>query len=78
MFDINTTPDEFARACRKNGFMVLPFEPNDADLNAIAKSFPIAGGRKWHAEKAYASLVSRRREEADVISGDGKAPRIDL
>ena len=74
--DIQRSPEEVHRLCTKHGFMILPFEPNDADIGAIACSFPITGGRKFHAQKAYESLVARRRSHQEKPDTPVKAPII--
>ena len=67
--------DKIIEALRVKGFMILPFEPSEADIQAIARSFPITGGRKFHAEKAYAALVARRK---GIVESPPRTERKDI
>jgi hypothetical protein len=68
MKDLNTTDDEFLRACREHGFMLLPYEPNGADLRAIGSVLGWGGNSEALPRAVYDALVNRRRNEPDVRS----------
>lgn len=74
--DIQRSPEEFQRLCAKHGFMVVPFEPNEADLQAMRRALPLSGGARSYVREAYAALVDRRRPLEFMPDKPVKAPII--
>ena len=62
-------PEDIIIGLRKHGFMVLPFEPNEADVGVILTAMR----RRQAASRScaldvYEALVARHRAESDVKS----------
>lgn len=79
--DLTTTPDELLTACRRHGFMVLPYEPSDADLATMRAMIPLSVDATKdalrYAKGIYLSLVSRRKNGVEVgHHAPTKAPHV--
>ena len=58
-------PEDIVVGLRRHGYMILPFEPNVADIAVIAGAMPDPACRVA-AETVYAALADRHRAKPHV------------